>query len=57
MDKADREMSNQIDYAMTASNTNFGSSVDNDMMGNLTKRKYGDLPLDTNCKFNLTVVN
>jgi len=57
LDSADHEMSNQIDYAMTATNTNFASSVDNDMMGPDSKKKLKDLPLDTGCKFNLTIVN
>ena len=54
LDSADHEMSNQIDHAMTASNTNFASSNDiNDMGG---KKNY-ELPVGTNFKFNLTVVN
>ena len=50
-------MNNQIDIAMTASNTNFASSVDNEMMGGDFKQKTKDLPLATNQKFNLTIVN
>ena len=50
-------MNNQIDHAMTATNTNFASSIDNDMNGD--KKKFGDnqAPLDTNIKFSLSVVN
>ena len=33
-------MNNQIDHAMTATNTNFASSIDNDMNGD--KKKFGD---------------
>jgi len=44
---------------MTATNTNFASSVDNDMMGHEGKKQFKDhnLPLDTNEKFNLTIVS